>query len=78
MTTSITDILPVVSAALPPSDLDKISAQDRAFVRNSQDKAVGDMLPETRKLLTNFYRKYNEQLATMLGDQRFLWQEGGQ
>ncbi|XP_025089224.1 carbohydrate sulfotransferase 15-like [Pomacea canaliculata] len=65
-------------ASLPPSDLDKISAQDRAFVRNSQDKAVGDMLPETRKLLTNFYRKYNEQLATMLSDKRFLWQEGGQ
>ena len=33
----------------------------------------GDMLPETRKFLTNFYDKHNGMLAELLGDERFTW-----
>ena len=32
------------------------------------------MLPETYKILDEFFRPYNQKLATLLNDQRFLWQ----
>ena len=32
------------------------------------------MLPETRKLLEDFYTPYNMELAELLGDDSFLWQ----
>ena len=43
-------------------------------------KAVGckgeiePMLPQTLKLLEDFYRPYNAQLAALLGDELFAWQ----
>eukprot|EP00899_Mesostigma_viride_P013848 jgi/Mesvir1/22464/Mv18494-RA.1 len=34
-----------------------------------------DMLPETREMLREFYAPYNRQLAAMLADDRFLWED---
>ncbi|KAL5016159.1 hypothetical protein ScPMuIL_005748 [Solemya velum] len=36
-------------------------------------KALGNMLPKTRRMLNKFYSVYNQQLATLLDDNRFLW-----
>ena len=49
----------------------------RAEVTNSvksetKDK-FGDMLVETRTLLDDFYRPYNEELAEYTGDSKFLF-----
>ncbi|XP_035685752.1 carbohydrate sulfotransferase 15-like [Branchiostoma floridae] len=46
--------------------------------RNSQKKKyenIGQMLPETRRILNEFYRPYNERLAQLLDNTDFLWQE---
>lgn len=34
------------------------------------------MLPETREILHNFYQPYNDQLAVLLGEDRWSWREG--
>ena len=34
---------------------------------------LGDMLPESRRLLNNFFLPFNEALADLLGDKRFSW-----
>lgn len=34
-------------------------------VRNRKEKKLGDMLPETRKLIENFYVDYNKELSDM-------------
>ena len=36
-------------------------------------KDKSEMLPETRKLLSDFYAPFNEMLAENLGDERYLW-----
>eukprot|EP00058_Branchiostoma_floridae_P005306 XP_002590794.1 hypothetical protein BRAFLDRAFT_78209 [Branchiostoma floridae] len=45
---------------------------------NSQKKhydSSGQMLPETRRILNEFYRPYNERLVKLLNNTDFLWQE---
>ena len=44
-----------------------ISTASPANTRSGGDKLLGDMLPETRQLLTEFYKPYNERLAKLLG-----------
>ncbi|GFN84158.1 sulfotransferase [Plakobranchus ocellatus] len=44
--------------------------------RRASDKKLGKMLPETRDLLKQFYRPYNVELARLLQDERFLWEDG--
>lgn len=39
-----------------------------AETKSQEDEKVGDMLPETFELLTEFYRPYNEKLVELLGD----------
>lgn len=41
--------------------------------RKNKDKQVGQMLDKTKQLLREFYQPYNKELATLLGDDRFLW-----
>jgi hypothetical protein len=36
------------------------------------------MLDETRATLNAFYAPFNEQLAALLGDERFAWRDGAQ
>ncbi|KAL4218469.1 hypothetical protein ACF0H5_023203 [Mactra antiquata] len=40
----------------------------KANSRSRTDKIVGDMLPETRKLLRDFYRPFNTKLVELLGE----------
>lgn len=42
--------------------------------RSKKFEKFGKMLPETRAILTRFYKPHNEKLADLLGDDRFLWQ----
>ena len=41
--------------------------------RSQRNRAIGDMLPKTRKLLEEFHRPFNKELALLLKDERFLW-----
>ena len=41
--------------------------------RRLKDRGVGPMFPETRRLLEEFFRPCNEDLAKLLNDDRFLW-----
>ncbi|XP_069755845.1 carbohydrate sulfotransferase 15 [Narcine bancroftii] len=43
--------------------------------RNPKDKNIGPMLPETRRILKDFYRPFNEKLALVLNDDSFLWEK---
>ncbi|GFO31597.1 sulfotransferase [Plakobranchus ocellatus] len=38
-------------------------------------KKAGPMFPETRALLEEFFAPFNEDLAQLLGDDRFLWKD---
>ena len=40
---------------------------------NTRKVNVGEMLPETVNILTDFYEPFNEQLAELLGDRHFLY-----
>lgn len=42
--------------------------------RKPKQTAQGPMLPKTRKVLEDFHRPWNEKLADLLQDERFLWQ----
>lgn len=42
---------------------------------NRNKVRVNEMLNETRKRIKNFYQRYNEELAELLNDQRFLWDD---
>jgi len=48
---------------------------NRSNARKPQDKVLGDMRQDTRQVLTEFYRTYNEELATVLKDQKYLWMD---
>lgn len=41
--------------------------------RKQGDRDLGDMLNATSQLLYDFYLPHNHQLASLLGDSRFLW-----
>ena len=45
------------------------------FFESIKRKSAGPMLPETKRLLVELYRPYNEQLAAFLGDERFAWRD---
>ena len=47
----------------------------RVNKRNPAERRLGDMWNETRKLLTEYYSSYNEKLAKLLEDDRFLWSD---
>lgn len=42
--------------------------------RKKADRTVGAMLNETRRLLNDFYEPYNQELADILDDDKFLWE----
>ena len=41
--------------------------------RRPKFSALGDMLPETRRILDNFFLPFNVALTELLWDKRFLW-----
>ncbi len=42
---------------------------------NAQSARYPPMLPETKKMLQEFYAPYNKRLAELLKDDRYLWQD---
>ena len=42
---------------------------------NKAKRKPQKMLAETQILLKKFYRPYNEKLADLLGDKKYLWQD---
>ncbi|KAK3796013.1 hypothetical protein RRG08_063398 [Elysia crispata] len=61
--------------SLSAEEAEDVLEKPVANPRRAQDKKIGKMLPETRALLTTFYYKYNVQLARLLDDGRFLWDD---
>ena len=43
--------------------------------RNVNDRAAGDMMNKTRKLLVEFYKPHNEKMYRLTGDPAFLYHE---
>ncbi|ESP03823.1 hypothetical protein LOTGIDRAFT_156422 [Lottia gigantea] len=61
---------------LPSDDeMEKISSRKRAFDQSSKKKSTGPMLDKTRTILNSFYKKYNEELAVLLNNEKYLWKE---
>ena len=44
-----------------------------SWIKSNQYKNSFSMLPETAKLLSTFYQPYNQLLAQLLSDHRYLW-----
>ncbi|XP_076460291.1 carbohydrate sulfotransferase 15-like isoform X2 [Babylonia areolata] len=70
--TAIYDFLGVES--LPDHMIQDIVGADRKHETKAKKK-VADMYPDTRATLQNFYDRYNQDLAVMLDDPRFLWMD---
>ena len=51
----------------------EVVGQPQQNTRRKEDRQLGQMMPETRRLLEDFHRPYNVRLADLLDDQRFLW-----
>ncbi|XP_061187762.1 uncharacterized protein LOC133195824 [Saccostrea echinata] len=43
--------------------------------RSNQTKALGDMLPVTKKMLQEFYKPFNVKLSQLLKSKKFLWSD---
>ncbi|XP_060601280.1 carbohydrate sulfotransferase 15-like [Ruditapes philippinarum] len=55
---------------LHANDLNKIANPDlHANARRKKDHKAGEMLPESRKMLDNFYRPHNDLLSNLIGEQ---------
>lgn len=51
-----------------------IAKMKTANKRKKSDRNVGAMLNETRRLLNEFYEPYNQELADIFEDDKFLWE----
>ena len=47
--------------------MDKIVQQTEGNTNTEKKEKMGNMLPETRRLLDSFYKPYNERLVELLG-----------
>ena len=64
----------VVSGPLNSTELQVIT-QPEVHNRGQHYSRTGPMLKETRILLEDFYRPYNQQLANLVNDPDLLWME---
>ena len=64
-----------VTRFLGVADMKPISTRWLRTHRENQQKKHAAMLPETRALLSHFFRPFNQQLVELTGDQRFLWED---
>ena len=55
--------------------LSKIDAMPKANRRGSIDRSKGQMLTQTKRLLTEFYTPFNRKLSKLLNDDRFLFND---
>lgn len=59
---------------------DPIDEEQMGKICNASEKMVGDhkvgsMLPETERILHQFFQPFINRLADLLDDQRFLWND---
>ena len=50
-----------------PNIMDKVVQQTERNSNTKKKGKMGNMLPETRRLLESFYKPYNERLVKLLG-----------
>lgn len=50
-----------------------IANHNKKNMRSNQTQALGDMLPETRDMLRQFYRPFNVNLSRLLHSDHYLW-----
>ncbi|KAL8607105.1 hypothetical protein ACOMHN_008691 [Nucella lapillus] len=75
MTTHLANIFNFLDVAtLPEQTMQEIVGADKKHETKAK-KRVADMYPETRAILQKFYDRYNEELAVLLNDPRFLWMD---
>lgn len=73
------DVLNRVARFLELSDLTEaesklfIADHNKKNMRSNQTQALGDMLPETRDMLRQFYRPFNVNLSRLLHSDHYLW-----
>ncbi|XP_050392574.1 carbohydrate sulfotransferase 15 isoform X1 [Patella vulgata] len=60
---------------LSDEEMEKIVNQKRAFDQSKTKKSTGPMWQETRQILDDLYRSYNEELAELLADNKYLWKD---
>jgi N-acetylgalactosamine 4-sulfate 6-O-sulfotransferase len=53
-------------------NIDRWKANQFSMIENKISVHV-TMLPETRQILSDFFRPFNQQLVKLTGDTRFLW-----
>lgn len=63
------------SGELTKAEEEQIASQTLTNVRKDEDKKLGGMHEDTRTMLEDFYHRYNEDLAAMLSDTRFVWRD---
>ena len=68
---SLSEQLLTISERLSDQKMAEITQMDRSNTRRTEQKAIGTMKDETRKLLYDFYKPFNDELARLLNDQRF-------
>ena len=52
-----------------------IRKHDAVNTRKDSTNHIGPMLPETRQLLLDFYAPFNQELAELLNDDKYLWND---
>ena len=67
--TFVKQIFPFLGVDKPDEEIMKHMTKKTAL----PNKSYRPMLNETRRVLQQFYRPYNEELAQLLGDQKWLW-----
>ncbi|XP_071479278.1 carbohydrate sulfotransferase 15-like [Diadema antillarum] len=58
---------------LPPADVFRICTNDTKNMRSPEKQLLGPMLPETKRLLDEFYAPYNRELVRLVGNPAFMW-----
>ncbi|XP_072039674.1 carbohydrate sulfotransferase 15-like [Amphiura filiformis] len=67
------DIDPITDDDLPPLSKRATDGINIKAVTQKQGEIYGHIWTKSKELLQNFYRPYNQQLAALLKDPRFLW-----
>ena len=65
------------AAEISKESIEEFSQKRRMNERKPRNKKIGVVLPETKELLTSFYQPFNEDLAKLLQDEKYLWKKEG-
>ena len=57
--------------------MEKVAGKKAANQGTAEYKKIGHMLPETKRILDDFYQPFITRLAEILNDKRFLWLDKG-